>query len=273
MPELPEVETVRRSLLATEGQTLQQVNVIDGRLRYPVRTTQFAGLTGRLLQKIDRAGKYLVFHFSAEAGKPGLMVIHLGMTGRLLLNAAKKNSYSKVEFIFSRDRLVYIDVRRFGFILTGAKAAAALPAGIDALSQDLSRAGERILRSRSPIKNVLLDQKIVSGIGNIYASEILFSAGVNPTRLASQLCGDELKRIFEATRSVLRKAIAAKGSSISDFVYALPGEDKFSTGYYQKQFLVYLREGEKCRRCSATIEKIVQSNRATYYCPACQKLE
>ena len=272
MPELPEVETVRRSLLATEGQTLQQVKVVDGRLRYPVRAAQFTDLTGRVLQKIDRAGKYLVFNFSAEADEPGVMVIHLGMTGRLLLNAAK-NAYSKVEFFFSRDRLVYIDVRRFGFILTGQKAVHALPAGIDALAKDLTKAGERILRSRSPIKNVLLDQKILSGIGNIYASEILFSAGVNPTRMASGLSDGELKRIFTATRKVLQKAIEAKGSSISDFVYALPGEEKFSTGYYQKQFLVYSREGEKCRRCSATIKKIMQSNRATYVCPNCQKLE
>jgi formamidopyrimidine-DNA glycosylase len=272
MPELPEVETVRRSLLATEGQTLQQVKVVDGRLRFPVRAAQFTALTGKVLQKIDRVGKYLVFHFSAAADAPGKMVIHLGMTGRLLINAGN-NNYTKVEFSFSRDRLVYIDVRRFGFILTGQKAVHALPAGIDALAQDLSKAGERILRSRSPIKNVLLDQKILSGIGNIYASEILFSAGINPTRIASGLNSGELKRILTATRRVLQKAIAARGSSISDFVYALPGEEKFSTGYYQKQFLVYMREGEKCRRCSAAVKKIVQSNRATYFCPNCQKLE
>ncbi|MFZ5627524.1 MAG: bifunctional DNA-formamidopyrimidine glycosylase/DNA-(apurinic or apyrimidinic site) lyase [Spirochaetota bacterium] len=272
MPELPEVETVRRSLLCIEGQTLQQVKVPDGRLRYPVRAGQFTLLRGRVLQKISREGKYLVFHFSAGAAEPGIMVIHLGMTGRLLLNSAE-NAYTKVEFHFSRDRLVYIDVRRFGFILTGSKAAASLPAGVDALGGNLAQARDRILRSRSPIKNVLLDQKILSGIGNIYASEILFSAGVNPTRKASGLNADELRRILVATRRVLQKAIAAKGSSISDFVYALPGEEKFSTGYYQKQFLVYSREGEKCRRCSATVRKIVQSNRATYFCPNCQKLE
>jgi len=272
MPELPEVETVRRSLFAIAGQTLQQVKVVDGRLRYPLRAAQFGKLKGRMLQKIDRVGKYLVFRFSGDINEPGIVVIHLGMTGRLLLNAVK-NAYTKVEFIFSRDRLVYIDVRRFGFILTGARAAAALPTGLDALTKDLSPVREKILRRHTPIKNVLLDQKLLSGIGNIYASEILFSAGVNPTRKASELSEAELKRIFTATRKVLQKAIAAKGSSISDFVYALPGEEKFSTGFYQKQFLVYSREGEKCRRCSSTIKKIVQSNRATYYCPNCQKLE
>lgn len=270
MPELPEVETVRRSLLRIEGQSLQRIKVVDGRLRYRVRAAQFGRLTGRVLQKIDRAGKYLVFRFAGDTKEPGMMVIHLGMTGRLLLNAGA-NPYTKVEFTFSRDRLVFIDVRRFGFVLTGRKAVDALPKGIDALSENYATVEAKILRSRSAIKNVLLDQKLLSGIGNIYASEILFSAGVNPTRMASGLMPAELQRVFAATRQVLRKAVAAKGSSISDFVYALPGEEKFSTGYYQKQFLVYSREGEKCRRCPGTIKKIVQLKRATYFCPDCQR--
>jgi formamidopyrimidine-DNA glycosylase len=251
---------------------LQQVKVVDGRLRYPVRSVQFTGLRGRVLESIGRKGKYLVFRFFPQADEPGLMVIHLGMTGRLLLNA-DQNAYTKVELNFSHDRLVFIDVRRFGFILTGNKAEAALPAGIDALARNLDAAREKILCSRTAIKNVLLNQKIVSGIGNIYASEILFSAGINPMRSASVLSDQELRRIFDATHRVLSKAVAKKGSSISDFVFAQPGEARFSTGNYQKEFLVYMRENEKCRRCPFRIRKIVQSNRATYFCPNCQKLE
>lgn len=272
MPELPEVETVRRSLRPLQGQKLRAIGVLDGRLRYAVSEADFTRLSGQTLQKITRAGKYLIFCFSPVASGDAIMVIHLGMTGRLLLNAAA-NPYAKVEFCFSRDRLVYIDVRRFGFLLTGPKARAALPAGLDALSENLAGATHSIQRSRSPIKSVLLDQSILSGIGNIYASEILFSAGINPTRRASDLSARELRSLFAATRRVLLGAVAAKGSSISDFVYALPGEDQFGTGHYQKKFLVYAREGYRCRRCPAKVQKIVQANRATYFCPACQKFE
>lgn len=266
MPELPEVETVRRSLANLAGQKLLAARVVDGRLRFPVSGKNFTPLLGKKLTELGRRGKYLVLHFGSE-----LLVVHLGMTGRLLINAPK-NKFTKVEFQFSSDRLSYIDVRRFGFLLTGKAAQISLPKGADAYSAEVKQAAALIHNSRSPVKTVLLNQKIISGIGNIYASEILFSAGIHPQRIASGLTGAELRKLFSAVRRVLGRAIAAKGSSISDFVYALPGEDKFSTGYYQKQFLVYSRDGKPCRRCGALIVRTVMANRATFFCPHCQAL-
>lgn len=267
MPELPEVETVRRSLSILEGQELRQVQIADSRLRYPITAKELAPLVGARLAAINRIGKYLAFDF-AEA-QDRLLVVHLGMTGRLLVNAGE-NSYTKVEFFFARNRLTFIDVRRFGFILVGKTALNALPKGKDALAVDIDSTADKILRSRAAIKTVLMDQKIVAGIGNIYASEILFAARINPARKAAQLSRTELGQIFRATRRVLKRAIEAKGSTIADFVYALPGENQFQTGNYQKHFLVYARAGKNCRRCNAIIEKMQLGKRATFFCPRCQ---
>lgn len=267
MPELPEVETVRRSLALLEGQNLCQVRITDGRLRYPVRAKELMHFVGSRLVAIRRVGKYLLFDFGGAQNQS--MVMHLGMTGRLLINAAE-NGYTKVEFFFSRDRLSFIDVRRFGFILTGKAAQEALPAGKDALEIDFNFFAAKIRQSRAAIKTVLMNQNIVAGIGNIYASEILFAAGVNPTRRAADLSEKELWQLFRAMRRVLHRAIAAKGSTISDFVYALPGERAFNTGSYQNQFLVYARAGKRCRRCGAVLEKMIIGNRAAFFCPHCQ---
>lgn len=207
-----------------------------------------------------------MWHFSADT-----WVFHLGMTGRLLLNQQQDSPYLKVRFEFGKITADFIDVRRFGFLLSGERALAALPHGTDALllrPDDLTRT--KLIHSISNIKNLLLDQGVVAGLGNIYVSELLFVAGVDPRRRGKSLKPEEINGIVRACHKVLRRAIEAKGSSISDYVYSLPGEKAFQTGSYQKQFLVYGRAGEACKKCSGKIRRIVQAGRATFFCPGCQ---
>jgi formamidopyrimidine-DNA glycosylase len=267
MPELPEVETVRRSLTGLVGQTLQRVEVPDGRLRYPVRLRQFEMALGQELSALRRFGKYLLLDFGEFS-----MLFHLGMTGRLLLTEPEASAYTKVVFRFSGATLCFIDVRRFAFVLTGGAATKALPQGVDALEvADRQALIARIRQSSAPIKSILLNQKIIAGIGNIYASEMLFAAGIAPQRKGERISIAEAERLIAAGEKVLRRAIDKKGSSISDFVYSLPGERAYSSGAYQKEFLVYNRAGEPCKKCGALIQKTVLGGRSTFSCKHCQK--
>lgn len=266
MPELPEVETVRRSLLPLEGQRLKEIHVEDGRLRYRVTTKLTQKVAGERLRVIERIGKYLLLRFPSD-----FLLFHLGMTGRMLIGQKEKSPYLKLRLQFERDQLDFIDVRRFGFVLSGAAAAKALPKGEDAYRGfDKKIVAQRIRASRAPVKSILLDQKILAGLGNIYVSEILFLAKVHPATRGIDLGDVAVACIFNAIPKVLQKAIESKGSSISDFVYALPGEKEYSTGNYQKKFLVYSRDGEPCKVCGATIQKMVQSARSSFFCPSCQ---
>jgi formamidopyrimidine-DNA glycosylase len=266
MPELPEVETVRRSLLPLQGQCLEKTSVLDGKLRYQATGKLTQKIHGEKLEQISRLGKYLLLKFPSDT-----LVFHLGMTGRMLIGQKKKSPYAKVLFHFEKDRLDFIDVRRFGFVLSGAAAQKALPTGIDGLDKlDAEKISARILQSRAAIKALLLDQKIIAGLGNIYVSEILFLAKVHPAKRGIDLRRAEIELILKATPKVLKRAIEAKGSSISDFVYALPGEKEYSTGNYQSKFLVYSRDGAACKVCKAKIMKIVQGARSSFFCPECQ---
>lgn len=266
MPELPEVETVRRSILPLEGQRLRRISIIDGKLRYPVRAALTKKVIGEKLSGISRIGKYLLLRFPSDT-----LLFHLGMTGRMLLGQKKRPPYTKVEFHFDASRLDFIDVRRFGFVLSGAAAVKAMPKGVDALQKiDTASVTARIRQSKATIKALLLDQKIIAGLGNIYVSEILFLARVHPAKRGISLSEEDTQQILAAMPKVLKKAIESKGSSISDFVYALPGEKEFLTGNYQKKFLVYSRDGEPCKICSTKIQKIVQGARSSFFCPKCQ---
>lgn len=266
MPELPEVETVRTSLEGLVGQKLSAVSVRDRRLRYRVPPNFGAAVLGKKLLALERTGKYLLWKFPDHQ-----FVFHLGMTGRLLINQKEDSPYLKLRFVFSRDSVDFIDVRRFAFALEGAAVLPAMPRGIDALALRVSHLlKSKIRSSTSAIKNLLLDQSIVAGLGNIYVAELLFDAGIDPRRQGKSLSDAELSRIAKACRAVLRRAVRAKGSSISDYVYSLPGEKAFSTGSYQKQFRVYSRAGQGCPRCNNLIMKIVQGGRSTFFCPRCQ---
>ncbi|MBS0617890.1 MAG: bifunctional DNA-formamidopyrimidine glycosylase/DNA-(apurinic or apyrimidinic site) lyase [Spirochaetes bacterium] len=267
MPELPEVETVRRSLKPLIGQTFERITLCDGKLRFPVAKDCGKAIAETQLQSIDRQGKYLIFRFPQDN-----LVMHLGMTGRLLIRQKQESPYARVLFYFNRDRLDFIDTRRFGFILHGAAAMKALPTGQDALGiTDTVVLFERLKKSRADIKALLLNQNILAGLGNIYASEILFAAGVHPQKRGIDLTTDAIRRILRATQKILMRAIEAKGSSIADFIYAVPGEKNFATGAYQKEFLVYSRQGLPCKKCSAPIVLLKQGGRSTYFCPHCQQ--
>ncbi|AFM14563.1 bifunctional DNA-formamidopyrimidine glycosylase/DNA-(apurinic or apyrimidinic site) lyase [Turneriella parva] len=267
MPELPEVETVRRSLSGLVGQRLRKVELPDGRLRYRATAAQFKGAVAQQLTGIRRLGKYLLLDFGDFP-----VLFHLGMTGRLLLTSPGASAYTKVVFRFSQATLCFVDVRRFAFVLAGNKALAALPAGVDALGvQNREALIQKMTQSSAPIKSILLNQKIIAGIGNIYAAEMLFAAGIDPHRRGKRLTAAEAARLITACEKVLRRAIDKKGSSISDFVYSLPGEREYSTGAYQKEFLVYNRAGEPCKNCGAQIQKTVLGGRSTFFCNVCQK--
>ncbi len=274
MPELPEVETVRRTLEPVlRGETVRAVNIREPRLRWPLEPIRFNHwVLNRAILNIARRGKYLVF----EMDKGGAMLIHLGMTGVLSLakRSHKPQTHDHVIFELSKGRkLVFNDVRRFG--------------SIDAFDMDelhdhprLKHLGPEPLedsftgdylyeRSRGmkvSIKNFVMDSRRVVGVGNIYAAEALFRAGIHPKTPARRVGRSRCDLLVEAIQDILSAAIDKGGTTISDFRNGY-GEE----GYFGQSLLVYGREGEKCVRCEGSIRRLVQSGRSTFYCSACQR--
>ena len=283
MPELPEVETLRRSLVAgLKGKTIAAVQKLRPDLRFPLPKNLSRRLTGTRITDIARTGKYLLFH----TGRDDILLVHLGMSGTLRLRRANANAplpaHTHVVFTLQGGAsLTYADPRRFGFMqLFAAKHASRNPhlakLGPDPLSQPLD-AGflcRRLGNSRRPIKNALMDQSLIAGLGNIYCCEALFRAGISPLCQSAALVGKRnqprlrLHRLLQAIDATLHDALRAGGSSISDWLDA-DGE----TGYFQHIFQVYDRAGEPCPRrgCNGTIRRILQSNRSSFYCPRCQR--
>lgn len=284
MPELPEVETVGRGLAnAVLGATIEAVDQRRPDLRWPMPADLSTRLVGRSWADISRRGKYLLI--TLDDGQ--VMLLHLGMSGRMLIlkpghNNAPPAKHDHVIFDFTDGhRVIFNDPRRFGALLmersAKAMAANALLAGMGPEPFDpvfdarlLSTA---LVGRKSPIKTVLLDQRVVAGLGNIYVCEALYLAGISPKRLANTVAGKRAERLVPAIHAVLTDAIEAGGSSLRDYVQA-SGE----LGYFQKQFSVYDREGTPCPRCSDTasgepplIRRMVQSNRSTFYCGQCQR--
>ena len=273
MPELPEVETVVRGLR----------RVLPGRGIAEVRLgkTDFIDdpaalerdLPGCRISDVQRRGKYIVLPLERDPqGKNSpLLIVHLGMTGRLAVQAAAAPAAAHTHAYFTLDdgrELRYIDPRRFGRIalFSGAQFAAAF-ARLGAEPLEVSEADFRRLLAgrRAMIKALLLDQHFLRGIGNIYADESLWRAKLHPARLGARLSFADAHRLLEAIRHVLRAAIRLGGSSISDFVDAngLPGE-------FQLRHRVYDREGKGCFRCGAAIRRIIVAGRSSYFCPRCQ---
>jgi len=273
MPELPEVETVRRGLIPyLEGHTLVRVDRRRKDLRIPFPRGFVKRLAGGRVLRLSRRAKYLLFHMADET----VLIIHLGMSGRMTVtppgqDAGKPGKHDHV--IFETDAgavITFNDVRRFGLMtltdevgLDDHKLIRDL--GPEPLGNEFSDAYfSDILRGRkTPIKAALLDQKIVAGIGNIYACEALYRAGISPRRLADSVAGVRATRLAPAVRDVLNDAIAAGGSTLKDYVQA-DGE----LGYFQHSFAVYGREGEPCPDCDCdgSVERIVQSGRSTFFC-------
>jgi formamidopyrimidine-DNA glycosylase len=268
VPELPEVETIRVQLAPRlEGRTLAAVDVLDARLTRPLDPREVAAeLRGERVTSVGRRGKYLVLHL--EGG--GALLVHLRMTGGFGFEPVT-HERAVVE-LEDGTRLVYRDVRRFGTWLVVAadevEPYLAAKNGPEPLGPGFTARwlGDQLARRRAPLKAVLLDQRIVAGLGNIYADEALWRAGLNPLRPASSLTPDEARRLHRAIRTALRVGIARQGSTLRD--YAAPDG---SAGGMQHEFRVYGREGEPCPRCREPIAKTRVGGRGTWYCPRCQQ--
>lgn len=274
MPELPEVETVRRGLEGPlVGRRLARVEQRRAALRWPLPEGFEARLAGRRVTALERRAKFLL----ARLDDGMVWMIHLGMSGRMFLQprpAPVPGPHDHVIVVTDRgDTVTFQDHRRFGMMdLVAAAALDRHPLlsklGPEPLGNGFNEAvlSARLSGRRTPIKSALLDQRTVAGLGNIYVSEALHRAAISPRRLARSVAGRRAERLVPAIRQVLEAAIRAGGSSLRDYVQA-SGE----LGYFQHDFQVYGREGEPCRRCGAPIRRIVQSGRASYYCGGCQR--
>jgi formamidopyrimidine-DNA glycosylase len=267
MPELPEVETVARQLAPLiEGRRVRRLRILDPRLRSG-RTPPVAG---RKIEAVSRSGKRVLIRFSEAAGRgsPLWLAVHLRMTGRLVWTE-KAPALDRVRARFQLDRgaLLFMDVRRFGTFDWYRTPSEAEPDGLDPLSRRLTpgELGRLIGGTRQCLKAWLLRQDRLVGLGNIYASEILHRAGLSPFREAGTLNDKEIGRLRSAMRAILTRAIRNCGTTFSDFQDARGVE-----GGYQNLLAVYGREDEPCRRCGAPVERVVQQQRSTFFCPACQ---
>lgn len=270
MPELPEVETVARQLAPSlEGRTLRRLRILDPRLR----NGPLPRLAGRRVERVDRSGKQVRIRLSARPGRadPLWVLVHLRMTGRLLwLERPERRNrpHLRAKLLFDRGSLLFVDTRRFGTLTFARSEPETLPAGVEPLSPSFTRARlmELLRGSVTPLKPWLLRQDRIVGLGNIYASEIPHEARLSPLRPAGSLDDGEVARLHRAIRRVLNRAIRSCGTTFSDFQDARGVE-----GSYQSLLRVYDRPGEPCPRCAAAIERRVQQQRSTFYCPSCQR--
>lgn len=269
MPELPEVETTRLGLLPQlQGRTLERIAVRNPHLRWPVPDDLGTRLAGRRLLGIKRRGKYLLFDFGGPT-----QLVHLGMSGSLRLVARGEPAaiHDHVDWDFGGEIVLRLrDPRRFGAVLwTDDAATHPLLAhlGPEPLTPafDAAYLHAQCQRRHAAIKPVIMDAHVVVGIGNIYASESLFHAGIRPGTAARRLNRPACQRLVTAIRQVLGAAIAAGGSSLRDYVHS-SGE----LGYFQLQTRVYDRAGQPCKTCATPIRRTLQGQRASFYCPACQ---
>ncbi len=289
MPELPEVEVVKRSLTKkVQNLIIKKVIINDVRLRYRVEKKKIRKIKGLKIIKIERRSKFLLFFFN----KPIIMLVHLGMTGKFFyinkknakfktsfyynINYTKEKKYNRVVFFFNKkQKLIYNDVRKFGFIklLDDNKYRHNIHIkhlGPEPLKKKFNYIYiKHYIKGRNrAIKDILMDQKFVSGVGNIYANEILYMSKINPFRKVKKLKEFELKKIVNYTKKILKKAIELGGSSIKDF-----SSCNGKNGSFQQHFKVYGKKGEKCSRviCKYRIVKSSISKRATFFCSNCQK--
>ena len=285
MPELPEVEIIKQSLeKSIQSKKITKILIHNRNLRFKTQKNLNQILKGKKILKLNRRSKYLILHFSKDI----FLIIHFGMSGTLHL-IKKKNCYqtnlsfyhsrnlpkkhNHIELIFSGFKVIYNDPRRFGFFyLFNSK---------DKLDFFFNKIGpeplgdkfnyhylkKKIKYKSKNIKNILLDQNIISGIGNIYASEILFYSKINPQTKGKEIKNIEIKKIIKWTKYILTKAINKGGSSIKNFKNV-----KGKIGTFQKEFKVYDQEGKKCPRikCKGVIQKIIITNRSTFFCKFCQ---
>jgi formamidopyrimidine-DNA glycosylase len=291
MPELPEVETIARGLARrVSGDVIESIWLGQKPevLKSPAREIA-AALEHSRIATVRRMGKHIVFDLERNgvgmpasrsetrtkaprnarpAASGAQWIVHLGMTGRLQVcepqSEVLKHTHAILKLASGRE-LRFVDARRFGR-LSVAHDGGFEAGGIEPLEANLERFLTLFRRRKTPIKSALLNQKLLRGVGNIYADESLFRAGIRPRRRASTITRDQLAKLLASVKEVLREAIALGGSSISDYVDA-DGEE----GFFQLQHRVYGREGEPCLICKMPVKRIVIAGRSSHYCPQCQK--
>jgi len=272
MPELPEVETIRRQLAPhLAGRTVLELEILDSRWTRPASPEEVeSGLRGAVVEAVERSGKYLVWSLSGDR----YLLMHLRMTGSLLFDPPLDPPHTRVRFqLDAGHRLVYLDPRRFGtgHLVHGREAREqylAARLGVEPFTAEFT--AQRLRKTASgrvaPVKAFLLDQRRVAGVGNIYADEALFRAGIHPLRPAGRLTAREWERLRAAIEQALLAGIEAKGASIDDFRH-LDG----ARGSFQDRFLIHRRAGERCITCGRTVRKIIVGGRGTYVCERCQR--
>lgn len=268
MPELPEVETTLRAIKKFQGQNLINIKVHNRNLRWTVSKDLEKNSKNQKLIDLYRRAKYIIFELENT-----YLLLHLGMSGSLRILKSEDNYFLKhdhIEFIFDNEKIIYNDPRRFGSLhiakdINNHKLISGL--GPEPLSKNFN--GEYLLdcckRSKTNIKSLIMNQKNVVGIGNIYASESLYLSRVNPQKESQELDFEECKRIVSSSKKVLNEAIKVGGTTLKDF-YSADG----SAGYFKIKLNVYGRDGQPCRKCKKDIKKINLNQRATYFCSKCQ---
>ena len=289
MPELPEVEVVKKSLKRNIlNLIIKKVKIKDTNLRYKVDKIGLSKLIGKKITKIERRSKFLIF----EIGKTYRLLVHLGMTGKFFftdnkdnkfktsfyyfLNYKKDQKHDRVVFVLNnKQKLIYNDVRKFGFIKIYSsdsitKSQHLTHLGPEPLEKNwnFSYLKKYVFRRERSIKNILMDQKCVSGLGNIYLNEILFLSRIKPVRQATKLKNFEIEKIIKSSKKILKNSIKLGGSTIKDF-----SSENGKKGDFQQYFKVYGRENQDCSNidCNSRIIRTVISNRATFFCKDCQK--
>tara|TARA_Y100000996_G_scaffold415057_1_gene407997 strand:+ start:1270 stop:2133 length:864 start_codon:yes stop_codon:yes gene_type:complete len=287
MPELPEVEVVKKSLKKIVCLRIKSIEINSVKLRYKLDKTSFLGLINKKILSVKRVSKFILINFSNKK----TLIIHLGMTGKFYIMSKngenlkplsfyyginKNNNHDHIIIILEKKlRLIYNDVRRFGFFkvvwtkdIKKNKHLSKL--GPEPLSEkfNFNYFKKKIINKKKKIKDLLMDQRFVSGLGNIYVNEILFLSKIKPFKISNKIKDKNIVDIVSNTKKILKKSIKLGGSSIKDFTY------NFGTrGNFQQKFKVYGRNGLKCLNinCTGFIKKRIFSNRSSYYCDYCQK--
>lgn len=272
MPELPEVETALRGIAPhITGKTVSEVHIRQARLRFPVPACLPGTLAGQTVLECRRRAKYLIIRFES-----GVLIIHLGMSGSLRIYGGRTpvpQKHDHFDLSFSDGTLLrYRDPRRFGMILWYAGIPETHPLLQNLAPEPLGREFtaaylyQALQKRRGSVKTVLMDNKAVVGVGNIYANESLFAAGISPTRPAGQITEKEAAKLVHEIRRILRLAIEKGGSTLRDFT-----DSGGNGGYFQQEYAVYGRQHLPCLRCGTPIQKTVVGQRGTFHCPHCQK--
>ncbi len=268
MPELPEVETTVRAIKKFENNILQKIVVHNENLRWKIDKKIHQDVKNKLIKKITRRAKYILINFNDSS-----LMIHLGMSGKLRIQNIKNNFFKKhdhVELIFDKEKVIFNDTRRFGSIHFSEdykNHRLIKNLGVEPLSKEFNKdyIFDICKTKNISIKKLIMDQNVVVGVGNIYASESLFLARINPKRLSKNISIEECDALIRAIKKILKYAIKKGGTTLKDF-YSADG----SEGYFSLSLKVYGRNEEPCKNCKTPIKKIVLGQRATFYCSICQ---